>query len=704
MANNKLGKVFLTSFIALLAGVVLLAPRVSYAWDWASFVGGLALGGIGKAVAWILASIIIPILAAILSFISGLVDLGLNLGNRVTTLEAVITGWNVVLSVTNLGFVLAIIVIAFATIFRVEGYEIRRTLMKLIVAALLVNFSMVIAGAFLSVSNVFTNYLQSAAFSNQSISAILGGAFQPQKLVDGPLLENISKIGDGANVIANALISLVFTIAAFFVIILTIATLALMLLYRFFWLAFLLILSPIVWLMMVFPGTQKYWRDWWGEFIRWTFFAPIVLFFVYLAAATAVVLRGGQGGGTAGTTAGGVNEIIAGTVGSESVQAIARGGAAVLPQHFFTNILNSIILIGLLIGGIFVANKLGISGGNIGVQLGGRLGGYAGRMAGYWGKRAVTRPIRGPKAEEGLKKMQKAGITRGGLLGAAQARIGTLGLVAGARSKESILRQSAERIKGMSDDEIVARFPIMSAVDKAAAIQKLKGKEEKFTSESVEALLGQTKSSEQLKDMFKRYGADKGIEALMQRKGMTPEIVQLRNAMESATGDEREQISMKINGHLRKLFASMTPKDLASAAAKGKWFTQKDDQLASSRLEVMAGANPGAVGNALAGMKGEDFDKFINVLKKTRHIPEKITVEVNTRGQSIEPMEISKDAASLAQIQHYADKRGQGEAEKKQKGLFNALSRGLTRRLMFAGEEIIREDSAEGGGGEEKKT
>src|SRR4030042_5966834 len=68
------------------------------------------------------------------------------------------TGWQIVLNFANLGFVLAIIVIAFSTIFRRESYAMKQTLWKLIVAALLVNFSLVIAGAFINVSDIFSDF------------------------------------------------------------------------------------------------------------------------------------------------------------------------------------------------------------------------------------------------------------------------------------------------------------------------------------------------------------------------------------------------------------------------------------------------------------------------------------------------------------------------------------------------------------------
>ena len=70
------------------------------------------------------------------------------------------------MSFTNLGFVLAIIVIAFATIFRIQSYAMKQVLWKLIVAALLVNFSLVIAGAFINIADNVTS-----SFNNKILGA-----------------------------------------------------------------------------------------------------------------------------------------------------------------------------------------------------------------------------------------------------------------------------------------------------------------------------------------------------------------------------------------------------------------------------------------------------------------------------------------------------------------------------------------------------
>lgn len=98
-------------------------------------------------------------IASAVFYLGGLlVNFALKINLELLRSPIIETGWKIILAFTNLGFVLGIIVIALATIFRLESYALKQTLWKLIVAALLVNFSLVVAGAFIDVANNLTQY------------------------------------------------------------------------------------------------------------------------------------------------------------------------------------------------------------------------------------------------------------------------------------------------------------------------------------------------------------------------------------------------------------------------------------------------------------------------------------------------------------------------------------------------------------------
>lgn len=360
--------------------------------DW---ISGKAIGG----AAWF-ANLIIGFFAGIAFSLAGaLVNWTIGINASVIGQPVVTIGWNIILQFANLGFVLAIIVIAFATILRLESYGMKKTLGKLVAAALLVNFSLVIAGIPLSVANVITKMFQDKAqlgpveaattFANafkiqkfmavgktdevttvcdwSTVAAVNeAGVFdtgadtsssgdctqsnQGDKSADGgavcecmtyspkseEMFKGISGIGKAMFVgLASILFTTVFTIIAA----ISLFALAIMLLIRFIYLGILLVLSPIVWLCWIFPNTQEHWKKWWNEFIRWTFFAPAVMFFLYLA------VQATKGMGVLTFKSG-----------------VDSGLEAALLQSGVTGLVgNMIMIIGFLIGGLFAANHLGIT-------------------------------------------------------------------------------------------------------------------------------------------------------------------------------------------------------------------------------------------------------------------------------------------------------------------------------------------------------
>lgn len=100
---------------------------------------------------------------------------------------AVVIGYRVVLGVANMFFVLILLWIAVATIFDFEPYTARSLLMTLIVTALLINFSLPIANAFIGLSHgitrIFYNQLIQTS-DTKSLRGVIAQAFRVKELVD----------------------------------------------------------------------------------------------------------------------------------------------------------------------------------------------------------------------------------------------------------------------------------------------------------------------------------------------------------------------------------------------------------------------------------------------------------------------------------------------------------------------------------------
>ena len=119
-----------------------------------SNIGYIVIGKIAFGVSYMIAWIA-GVAISIETWLVG-VMLGINTG--VFQSQIVQKGFGVTLSIANLGFVLGIIVIALATILHRETYGWKKLLWKLVFAAILVNFSLVIAAPIFGIGNSFTQY------------------------------------------------------------------------------------------------------------------------------------------------------------------------------------------------------------------------------------------------------------------------------------------------------------------------------------------------------------------------------------------------------------------------------------------------------------------------------------------------------------------------------------------------------------------
>ncbi len=367
--KKNLKKISLAGFFAAL----LMIGSTNFAN--AGFLDVINLGGFFGWMASAAAYVIGYIAGGVFWVVGFFVQLALNLNLHITepTNLIVQSGWNIILNITNLGFVLAIIVIAFATVINYESYAIKKTIWKLIVAALLVNFSFVIAGAIVDVANTATQFMMQKSGTNDPAAwgSAMAAMFQPQQFLSvdknfDPTGANTKGITEGSlNPFISIIASIIFGAVFTFIAAMTLFTVGVMLFVRYVTLSFLLMFSPIIWLARVFPFTAKYWSMWWQRFLKWTFFAPIMMFFMYLALRT-----------------------MSGTVAAlGSVPASFAGQSMIMTQ--LSSIGQLFLVIGIMMGGLYVANELGMEGskGIIKAAQGANKGfikgtqGYIGRQA-----------------------------------------------------------------------------------------------------------------------------------------------------------------------------------------------------------------------------------------------------------------------------------------------------------------------------------
>ncbi|MEK7520629.1 MAG: hypothetical protein AAB560_00945, partial [Patescibacteria group bacterium] len=271
---------------------------------------------------------VVFVMARLFDLAGYLVNYAVNLNSLVLIHPIVKIGWMVTRDLANLGFVLAIIIIAFTTIVRAAGFETKKMLVHLIAAAILINFSFVIAGVFTDFAGMLGGYFLERANIGSGKNTDLAGAFansfqiqrwsstepakksEKRELYNCPdpgfgglsddFLKNCPKITknvppsppdtytaikDDASKMLKLIVSIIFAIIFTLLGVISFLGIAVALLVRYIALGMLLILMPIAWLFWILPQTEGLWKQWWTKFMQQVFFFPAVSFFLYLAVA-----------------------------------------------------------------------------------------------------------------------------------------------------------------------------------------------------------------------------------------------------------------------------------------------------------------------------------------------------------------------------------------------------------------------------------
>jgi hypothetical protein len=184
-------------------------------------------------------------------------------------------GWPIVRDLANMMVVLGFIIIALATIIRYKDYEAKKLLPKLIIAALLINFSLVICGVFIDASNItITQFMKGGT----------GGGFLEKSATDnvGGQLDSILLSWDlknTSNAIGKAVAATFYDTMLFVVFMLFFF----LFLFRYLMLWILVMLSPLAFVCYVFPITKSYFTMWWNNFLQWCIIGIPAAFFTFIA-------------------------------------------------------------------------------------------------------------------------------------------------------------------------------------------------------------------------------------------------------------------------------------------------------------------------------------------------------------------------------------------------------------------------------------
>lgn len=186
--------------------------------------------------------------------------------------ESVYNLWAFVRDFFNVFFILILLFSAFATIFQVENFSIRKIFLNILLAALIINFSFPITRFLIDLTNVPMYY-----FLNAILPGTDGGQAFTETFLGSTGMSGLQVLS--APDLPRALIALVFT----FLFMISLLVLAILFLVRFIALTLLLILSPIGFAASLLPGLQSAGSKWWEKFWQYALFGPSAAFMMLIA-------------------------------------------------------------------------------------------------------------------------------------------------------------------------------------------------------------------------------------------------------------------------------------------------------------------------------------------------------------------------------------------------------------------------------------
>ncbi len=280
-------------------------------------------------------------------------NFGVYFGNSTGLLLA----WGILRDFGNIILLFGFVYMGIQTILNINHFDVGKTLSRLVIFAVLLNFSLFISEAIIDVTNGLTSALYSQMsncvitdtncminngvsteiFDRAGIMSALGFGTQ-----SGP---EQTGSGGGSNYFANPIgetlkfLGLSILITTAFVVLIAGVFL---LLSRAIHLTFLMVVSPIGFAGMAVPWLEKMAQEWWDSLIKQAMFAPVFLLLLFVSLKLLDGLDGlaGDNGGIASAI--------------QSPDVINTG-----PILFFA------LVIGFMIGSILVAKKFGIYGAEV---------------------------------------------------------------------------------------------------------------------------------------------------------------------------------------------------------------------------------------------------------------------------------------------------------------------------------------------------
>jgi len=464
----------------------------------------------------------------------------INLAANINAITGIPIAWGFLRDLSNMVFIFVLIYIAIKTILGLGNNKMKQTLVAVVIAALLINFSLFFTKVMVDASNLialtfYEKAVPNAGAGNLLTKGLSNSFMQPLGLTSfydvsqgGDLFRQLQSLGKVLSISLFGSIFFVVLAAVFLVI-------SVMFIIRYVNIIFLLILSPVAFLGSVLPGFGERIRGWWAKSLSSNLvFAP-----VYMILTFAVLTIINKPGFISGLTAtGGAGA--AATAGSAGAVSTAFSGIVSDPnaadQGSFGLVMNFIVVIVLAVGTFIISQMVAAQGGSIGAKvLGAGTSGAAwgGRKGGGWLGRKVANSERlknagvdeEGKAKKGIGAWAARQTLRGGNVAASSSfdvragalnKIGTMlggsdlgiGKAGGKGGYDAVMAKKVEKKEKIAKSYAPSELATDRAKQELAEAKKSGDKErEKIAQAKVDNLIGLTKERE--KEMKEEVEKDK---------------------------------------------------------------------------------------------------------------------------------------------------------------------------------------------------
>ncbi|MEI6190918.1 MAG: hypothetical protein WCP24_00945 [bacterium] len=254
--------------------------------DWGKNAAKTLAEGALKTVLGVIGGLIqliwVPVLGILLRIIAACLDLSIQFTLNSTNIsgvnDAITTVWALVRNIFNITFIFILLYTAIRTIIGSASANTKKMIANVVIAALLINFSLFITRVLIDAGNILATALYNSATATGSISATMMNLFGI-----GTLWGTTGVGGGLAGVFSTPFFVIsVLQIITITTAIITMGYVLLLMLTRNVMLIFLLVLSPIGFMGNVLPKIEEYSKMWRENLYGQVFMAPIFLLFFYL--------------------------------------------------------------------------------------------------------------------------------------------------------------------------------------------------------------------------------------------------------------------------------------------------------------------------------------------------------------------------------------------------------------------------------------